>query len=253
MPTVGNNSDINNPLNITTFNTEYWHSSERELLTSINWSKQDIILLQEQLAFNGKSWYPIDHRQQIKDFAKGYNVASFGEVLTLTKYPIINIKRYGEGTAIRTDLQLEDSVIISVYNVHLPAHIYLPYLSHPTKFLSNVLENKSRRSFLMDELLEDISSNLNPIIVGGDFNTSLAMNSIRRLKNSLNDSFALTHCTPTYGTWVIAPYISWRIDYIFYSKHFSNKGEYCTEPQHNISDHFQLLVKLNKPSKVQNI
>ncbi|MCG8613157.1 MAG: hypothetical protein MI864_21825, partial [Pseudomonadales bacterium] len=45
-------------LRLITLNTEYWHTSEVEMLAQLDYTKMDFVLLQEHLEQRGDSYFP---------------------------------------------------------------------------------------------------------------------------------------------------------------------------------------------------
>lgn len=228
---------------VTTFNTEYWHSSERELLDQVRYRDMDVVLLQEHLEQRGEEYFPMDRIAQLRAVLDAGFVDHNGEVVTISKWPIIASKRFSNGEALRSDLRLADGRVISVYNIHLPVHLHFKLLSRPWAFVQDAAAVADRREQLLREITSDIASNLHPIVVGGDFNTSLAMNGTRWFREHLIDTYATRHCDGRRATWTLAGVLNWRIDYVFVSHHFK-PDSYCIKPQPTISDHSAVVATL---------
>jgi endonuclease/exonuclease/phosphatase (EEP) superfamily protein YafD len=230
-------------LRITTFNTEYWHSSERELLEQVRYRDMDVVMLQEHLELRGEDYFPTDRIPQLTAALDAGFIDHHGEVVTVSKWPIVASKQFSNGEAVRSDLRLADGRIVSVYNVHLPVHLHFKLLSRPWALLQDAAVVAQRREQLLREVTTDIAANSYPIIVGGDFNSSLAMNGARWFREHLIDTYSARHCDGRRATWSLAGVLSWRIDYVFVSKHFA-PSSYCIEPQPAISDHSAVVTTL---------
>lgn len=238
-------------LKIATFNTEYWHTSERELVDAVHYQDMDVVLFQEHLAKHGKTWGPTDRIAELKAVLKERVVDSEGEVVTVSKWPIVYRRAYSDGgpdgQVLRTDLNI-DGRIVSVYNMHLPVHLHLELLGNPIAFYRDLKANAARRELTLKTVIDDISSNKNPVVVGGDFNASYAMNGAGWFRTHLSDAYAAAHCERPGDTFTMNKIMSWRIDYIYVSKELTPTG-YCTETRDDISDHRAVLASINfKPS-----
>jgi len=255
MPTtiekISNKNTINSPevlsalhkIKVTSLNTEYWHSSEKELVEEINYADMDFVLLQEHLNQVGDKHFPTNRIPQLKKAISDRYISFNGEVVTISKSPSVLHRNFGDGTALRTDHMLEDGKIISVYNVHLPVHLHFDLFTTPLTFITDMRTLVPIRENLIDALKADILSNTNYIVIGGDFNTSIAMNSISWLRDNLVDVFSAPHCEFQYGTWILGNILSWRIDYIFTSRNITPQS-YCTKQVNHISDHSAIYSEL---------
>jgi endonuclease/exonuclease/phosphatase (EEP) superfamily protein YafD len=236
-------------LQVTTFNTEYWHIPERELVDLVDYQAMDLVLLQEHLELRGEEYFPTNRIAQLQQVLEGRFVAHNGEVVTISKWPIESSRSFTGGEALRTDVRLADGGIASVYNIHLPVHLHLKLLKRPADFIRDASSVARRRESLLQEVIADIRSNPNPIIVGGDFNTSLAMPGVAWFREHLHDTYAAQHCDAQDATWSVGGLLRWRIDYIFVSSDFLPES-YCIKPVPAIvSDHSALVAGLAYPGK----
>jgi endonuclease/exonuclease/phosphatase (EEP) superfamily protein YafD len=235
-------------LHIVTFNTEYWHSSERELVDAVNYEDNDIVLLQEHLDRHAdNSWGPANHIPQLKAVLKERYVDSEGEVVTVSKWPIVSRRAFSDGgpdgQVLRTDLAVAGRTV-SVYNLHLPVHMHPELLVNPGRFLADLQANAQRRAATLKKVTDDIAGNRNPVLVGGDFNSSSAMNGTAWFREHLVDAYSASHCSAPPDTFRIGKLLNWRIDYLFASRELLPTG-YCTKTLDNISDHRALLAQFS--------
>ncbi|AZR43338.1 endonuclease/exonuclease/phosphatase family protein [Marinobacter salarius] len=219
-----------------TFNTEYWHHSESELIGAFNDYAYDFILLQEHLEKTQTGYTSTNRIAALEAVVGNYFVSANGEVVTVSRYPSMLQKNFGDGTAMRTDYQLAEDGILSIYNVHIPVHLHLDLLSTPAEFVKDLYNLTDVRQSLKSEIIADIENNDNNILVAGDFNTTVSMNTVNWFRKNMTDAYSAPNCTNRYGTWSLGDVISWRIDYVFLSPTI-NPESYCTIDLPDISDH----------------
>ncbi len=237
-----------NEIIITSFNTEYWHESEAGLLAAIADFGGDIVLLQEHLQKTATGYTSLDRVAELGAEAKGFYIDAHGEVVTLSKWPIVKRKEFGAGTGLRSDVEFEDGSVMSVYNIHLPVHLHPELISTPSKFFRDAKFVADKRNALLKDLISDISNNKLPVVIGGDFNTSIAMNSNLWFRKNLVDAYAARQCSRQYGTWDLLPFVSWRIDYLYLSDSL-RPSSYCSRKIADISDHRAISVRLQRQSQ----
>lgn len=241
-------------INVLTFNTEYWHTSEAELVNSIDYKSLDVILFQEHLFKKGDIWGPTYRIPQLKEVIEDRYVEESGEIVTISKWPIVFTKKFNdgspEGQTLRTDIEIAGE-IISIYNTHLPVHMHLDLISDPMKFYADAAHNADRRRKSLEIIINDIDHNKNPILIAGDFNSSTAMHATSWFQNHLTDSYSALHCKDDADTFSIGKFLHWRIDYIYTSPHLLPTG-YCTKKLENISDHRAVLASFNLRRPIAN-
>lgn len=231
-------------LKIATFNTEYWHIPEQELVDHVRVHDMDIVFFQEHLEKHGDTWGPTNRIPQLKAVLKDRFVDVNGEVVTVSKWPIVSSRAFTGSVALRTDVRGPGGRIVSVYNMHLPVHIHPGLLKQPLAFYRDAEAIAAERQQVLDEFTTDLAGNRNPAIVAGDFNTSSAMNGTEWFRSHMTDAYAAPHCRQASDTFEMAGgALSWRIDYVFVSPHF-RPASYCTEPAPGMSDHQSITADL---------
>jgi endonuclease/exonuclease/phosphatase family metal-dependent hydrolase len=231
-------------LKITTFNTEYWHIPEQELIDHVRYQDMDVVFFQEHLEKHGDTWGSTNRIPQLKAVLKDRFVDVNGEVVTVSRWPIVYSRAFRGDDALRTDVRGPGGRVISVYNMHLPVHIHPELLRQPLRFFHDADAIASDRQQLLEEFTADLARNPNPTIVAGDFNTSSAMNGTSWFREHMTDAYAGPHCRQASDTFGMAGgALSWRIDYVFVSRHFLPAG-YCTQPAPGMSDHQSITADL---------
>jgi endonuclease/exonuclease/phosphatase (EEP) superfamily protein YafD len=231
-------------IDVVTFNTEYWHTSEIELLDRIESGRAHIVFLQEHLEKRGKTWGPTNRIAKLKQVAFGDHVDWNGEVVTLSKWPIVGRRAFSGGQALRTDVRAPDGRILSAYNVHLPVHIHPDLLPDAWAFYADAQRIAKRRQALLDEVVHDLSLNRNPRIVAGDFNSTIAMHGVQWFRNNMLDAYGAPRCGEARETFELASgMLGWRIDFVYVSADLVPE-RYCTRSLPDISDHSAILARV---------
>lgn len=232
-----------NTFRVATFNTEYWHIPEQALVDTVRYQDMDIVFFQEHLKKRGNTWGPTNRIAQLRAVVPKRHVAVNGEVVTVSRWPIVHTRAFSGGEALRTDVAGPGGRIISAYNVHLPVHLHLELLSSPWRFYQDAQATAARREQLLREVTADLATNPHPVVVGGDFNASPAMHGTDWFRKNMVDAYAGRHCPQASDTFDMAGVLTWRIDYVYMSRHFK-PGTYCTRPAPAISDHQAVMVGL---------
>jgi endonuclease/exonuclease/phosphatase (EEP) superfamily protein YafD len=238
-------------LRVFAWNTGYWGQDvpRDRFYAFLRDRHADVYLLQEYLHWDEAAG--LDGARQVDDEAAlrsafpGYAIASRGELLTLSRLPIVASPPVGPdrdlaGVAagfgqvfatakvLRTDLDAGGGQIISAYNVHLPVHIDLAV---SRRFFALIRERDAGRQRQLAGLRADLAANHRPGIVAGDFNTSPAMGDLAALRASLHD--ANTALYP--GSWP-AGLPLWRIDWTFTTAGLTAEDYRLVAPD-GLSDH----------------
>lgn len=243
-------------LRVFAWNTGYWgqHVPRERFYAFLQAQRADVYLLQEYLHWDEAAG--LDGARQVDDEAAlraafpGYAIASRGELLTLSRLPIVarppvgpdrdlaGGAGFGEVFAaakvLRTDLDA-GGYVISAYNVHLPVHIDLAVSS---RFFALIRERDAGRRRQLDGLRADLAANDRPAVIAGDFNTSPAMGDLATLRDTLHD--ANTALYP--GSWP-AGLPLWRIDWTFTTARLV-ADDYRLVASDGLSDHRAQRVRI---------
>jgi endonuclease/exonuclease/phosphatase family metal-dependent hydrolase len=246
------------------WNTEYWAQSDDPdrfygFLTSRH---ADVYVLQEYLHWDARAG--LDGERQIDELPRlrrefpGYHIALRGELITLSRYPIVAAPPVGPERALppgaafpavftaakvlRTDL-LIGSGTLTVYNVHLPEQINLQVNG---AFFRLIRERDAARRRQLDGLVADLAANPHPVLVAGDFNTSPAMGDINRVRGRLRDA-AAADPTPYPASWPLGFHIPplWRLDWAFTSSGVA-VGRYRFADPRGLSDHRAQDIEISR-------
>ncbi|WP_027660384.1 endonuclease/exonuclease/phosphatase family protein [Salinispora fenicalii] len=222
-------------LRVVSWNTEYWHSADRatEFYDLLRTQRADVYLLQEYLDEVGGEVVRADELDQVRQQLPGYHIAVVGELLTLSRYPIVaatplsatglpppptDFTDFWNHQVLRTDL-LIDGRVVSAYNVHLPVPLWAggPSLFSGA-FHEAIRTQHERRVPQFRALAADVADNTNPILVAGDLNTSPAMGDTHRLPPQLRDaSYASRSAYPVSWSAGGPSPLLWRLDWALVS------------------------------------
>jgi endonuclease/exonuclease/phosphatase (EEP) superfamily protein YafD len=165
----------------------------------------DIYLLQEYQHVGANLMTPvrIDDLAELRREFPGYQIAVKGELVTLSRYPIVAEPaigpekslpadadwraQYDTDKVLRTDL-LIDGKVVSVYNVHLPVWNEMPDGLVSASFYAAMRDSYAQRTAWLSALSSDVADNRAPVVVAGDFDTSAAMADLDALRSELSDA-----------------------------------------------------------------
>ncbi|XTZ13173.1 endonuclease/exonuclease/phosphatase family protein [Micromonospora echinospora] len=218
----------------------------------------DVYLLQEYLYIDTVDYDPIrlDDLARIRREFPGYHVAVSGELVTISRYPIVgdhpldlrpwlerrwsdlppadsSLPAYHTVKTLRTDL-LVGGRVLSVYNAHLHVPpVGLP-ARHPDTADDGLARHDLRRAGYR-ALAADVDGNSHPVLLAGDLNTSPAMGLLRALPDRLVDvTGALDSAYPV--SWARYGLPLWRLDWVFASPEVAVHRYRMVAPD-GLSDH----------------
>ncbi len=191
---------------VVAWNAHYWDQTDDpdRFYAYLHAHQADVYLLQEYVDEVGDDGVR-DANDLIRLRAEfpGYHIVTRGELLTLSRYPVLAQARVGQdrdlpdnasyrdvfesAKALRTDLQVGSS-ILSVYNVHLPVQLDVGKSPLSSDFYGYVHTRDGMRKTQLAGLVADVAANPNPLLVAGDFNTSPAMGDLDELRDRLQDA-----------------------------------------------------------------
>ena len=200
-------------LHIVSWNTQYWAqaTSVDRLYTFLKRQNADVYLLQEHVIWKAGSgeegYFRLDDDDRLRAEFPGYHMARRGELLTLSRFPILAQPPVGPGIALaadpgtpfkrifdrdkvmRTDLRVGERVL-SVYNVHITVQLAPDNLN---PFSGYDFDSYFKRKFEWRQeeirgLEDDIAKNPHPMVITGDLNSTAAMRNFDRLQTLATDA-----------------------------------------------------------------
>jgi endonuclease/exonuclease/phosphatase (EEP) superfamily protein YafD len=212
-------------IRVVSWNTEYWCQTNPpdQLYDFLRAHNADVYLLQERI--HGSHWYPreVPDLPRLRTEFPEHQVAIAGELVTLSRFPIISPSTphgpwrcvYDSTKWLRTDLQLGD-VILSVYNVHIPAQYLRDDNPLTRRFYTGLRERNTRRQQHFRDLHADIAANPNAVLVAGDFNTTGAMRDLHWLSRRLTTANSASRRFFPFS-WSTRGLPLWQLDWTFTS------------------------------------
>lgn len=220
-------------LRIFSWNTLYWHPAggSADFYRFLRDQQADVYLLQEYIDEVDGVIVPIDERDRLRREMPGYDIAIIGELVTLSRFPIVeqapievaglppapdDFHDFWNYQVLRTDLKVDDRVL-SVYNTHVPVPLWVggPSL-FSRQFHRTIREQDQRRVAQLRALSVDVADNPNPVLLAGDLNTTPAMGDRRRLPDGLRDAVSASR-TLYPATWQADGLRAWRLDWVLVS------------------------------------
>nr|MDT0657613.1 endonuclease/exonuclease/phosphatase family protein [Micromonospora sp. DSM 115978] len=251
------------------WNTEYWHDADdpERFYAFLAAQRADVYLLQEHVGWDLAGHRPIrvNHLAELRRRFPGYDVASVGEMLTMSRYPIVaqggldswpyladptvggppagsDFPDYYRYKILRTDL-LVGPWTLSAYNVHIPVQLDVSMDPTTAEFTAFMRAQQDRRQAHYRALDEDLATNPAVQLVAGDFNATSAMGELRRLGGRLRDATSASdQLYPV--SWPADGRGLWRLDWAF-TNESARVHDYRIVPSHGLSDHRAQLLSLS--------
>ncbi|GLY85592.1 hypothetical protein Airi02_035210 [Actinoallomurus iriomotensis] len=217
-------------LRVVSWNTEYWDQADdpAHFYRYLTAWHADVYLLQEYLHWVNDGPQPVDDLAGLRRAFPGYHLAISGELVTLSRYPIVATpriatawpdgpswySRFEARKVLRTDLSVGGRTL-SVYNVHIPVQLGERRLLHPS-FYRDVHTRVRHRTAEYDALRRDVAANHDPKLIAGDFNTTPSMGEVRWFRSHLSDAVRADHALYP-ASWPASGPTLWRLDWAFTS------------------------------------
>jgi endonuclease/exonuclease/phosphatase (EEP) superfamily protein YafD len=241
-------------LRIVAWNTEYWYEPGQadRFYAFLRELDADVYLLQEYLRWPGEP-ERVHDLDRIAAQLPGYEVVEAGELITLSRVPIVgrhaldppdlgepdgtDFPEFWRYKALRTDLRVGGK-ILSVYNVHVPTPIWVGGPSPVESLFWDVIHDAYvERGPHLRALARDVAANENPVLVAGDMNTTSAMGDAKRFPAGLADAaYANRALMP--ASWPAAGSLPtlWRLDWTLVSPEVTVHRYEFLDPR-GLSDH----------------
>ncbi|MGV9778276.1 endonuclease/exonuclease/phosphatase family protein [Streptosporangium sp. NPDC003464] len=238
-------------LRVLSWNTEYWDQDDDpdRFYAFLRARDADVYALQEYLHWSGGAPRQVDDLARLRREFPGYHLAVEGELVTLSRLPIVSARALGPAGALgpgspwraafdlakvlRTDLRVGASVL-SVYNVHVPTQYMLDDSPLTSRFYTGLRDRDAARQAQFDGLEADVGANRGALVVTGDFNTTYAMGDLGWLSGRLSNA---NRASPVLlpASWPAGGPALWQLDWTFTSA-ATVHGYGLLDPQ-GLSDH----------------
>lgn len=238
------------------WNTNSWNQvlgTQDHFYAFLKAKRADVYLLHEyqHVTADRKGRLPVDDLARLRREFPGYGIAVRGELVTLSRFPIVGqpavgparavpagadwATTYRESKVLRTDVLVRGRVV-SFYNVHMPVWNSMPDGLLSPAFYRHMRERFAPRRAQYAGLEADLAANRHPVVVAGDFNTTAAMADLDPLRQRLSDAVDVsTDPYPTSweeGGW--KPF--WRTDWAF-TGNGARAERYSFGAPEKLSDH----------------
>lgn len=197
-------------IRVVQWNTQFWDDGEEPSTFARQLQDQhaDVYILQEHgTPGPGNTITGRTSLTDVHDWFPGFHVATYQDLITISRYPITDQSHDPAGGALSTTLATPTGSL-RVVNVHTVAPYDLSYLPIAPSFWSSVTD----RSRTQDRQLDWASSQVvdsTPVLVAGDFNATGGMRSMSHRFPGLRD----LSTNPWHGTWGIYGVLAWRLDW----------------------------------------
>jgi endonuclease/exonuclease/phosphatase family metal-dependent hydrolase len=240
---------------VVTWNTEYWDQDMRNngattegLYAFLRGLDADVYLLHEYAHVDTtrvdvfSQALAIDQQDLLAETFPEYTIVIAGRNIVLSRLPVVGhrwlngarllpeeFRSVPPGLADRPLFYRSQTLRVDIEVAGRPVSFYNAHFFQPPVRLILLRSDPDRSMFEIDRfnfemrhaafaaVAEDMATNPNPVVLGGDLNTSPAMNILRRLPDHLVDHTpALSSLYP--ATWRIGTLSQlWRIDWLFTS------------------------------------
>ena len=234
------------PLRVMTYNVQLWQRQNvSEVVAEIRTTHPDILFLQDARAGT---------RTVLDNFLSDWNVASFGQYVIASKFPIFDsapgdISYDGDThTYLHARINVAGQyVLVSTAHFATPRDALSGYRS--PKFWAGrvpfIKEDLSHRIIQARRLADDLRHEQEPVIVAGDLNSPPPSLAIRTLTDvGLADAFSAggRGYGYTYGHTLLYRQSFLRLDHILVSRHFTTAA--CSIGGTSGSDHRPVVADL---------
>ncbi|MFF2534027.1 endonuclease/exonuclease/phosphatase family protein [Streptomyces cyaneofuscatus] len=248
-------------LKVVNWNTFFWDedSDTDDFYAYLKSHSADVYLLQEYQNRRGHEPAPIDDLARLRTEFPGYHLATEGEFLTLSRYPITAVRAlrpsglappdtswadYWNIRVLRTDIDV-DGRTLSLYNTHLPDLLNVDRNPLTPAYHRSVKQLSDRRDIHFRALREDLDANEHPVVLAGDLNVLPGTGDLRWF-DGLRDTAELAG--PVHpATFPVRGPALWRLDWAFVSPSVELHRQSVEDPPAEHSTHKLIDLRLSLP------
>jgi hypothetical protein len=228
----------------------------------------DVYLLQDYAHPVDGPQYLVDNAGRLRQEFPGYYFASSGDLLTISRFPIVHGKAFETNpaappgtanipflkgwkyTVLRTDILISGK-LLSLYNVHFYDTFSLDVVPFSPTFFRNVRALAEARHDQFVRLQADIAANPHPVLVSGNLNTLPGGNDLRLLGTLLDAARSSSSIYPV--TFAFIGPALWRMDWTFTSRDVGVYQYTIRDPQglssHSVQDMLVFLPSSRPDTK----
>ena len=229
------------------YNGEYLHNNKDSLSALISFIKQqnaDILVLPESRinSTNKKLRKKLD---KIYPYNLGsvYNGNElYLETYVFSRYPISNVKQYGDYYIYEADITLSDNFTMKLIACHLESNQSNSSLRNGEGFINNIKKGYETRNKEAKMICDSLSQYQGPLIIAGDLNDISGSKSLNTLQEELDLNDAWWKSGFGYGATSFSKHLYFRLDHILFSHHF--KSSSIEIPKIDFSDHYPIVTNV---------
>lgn len=229
------------------YNGEYLHNNKDSLSALISFIKQqnaDILVLPESRinSTNKKLRKKLD---KIYPYNLGsvYNGNElYLETYVFSRYPISNVKQYGNYYIYEADINLSDNFTMKLIACHLESNQSNSSLRNGEGFIKNIKKGYETRNKEAKMICDSLKQYQGPLIIAGDLNDISGSKSLNTLQEELDLSDAWWKSGFGYGATYFSKHLYFRLDHILFSHHF--KSSSIEIPKIDFSDHYPIVTNV---------
>lgn len=228
------------PVRVMTWNAHHLAGGRDRVIDAIARYHPDIVCLQEAREL------PLIHAGWLQHFFPGWTMAKGGEVVVLSRYPVIGAQRYPTtGGRVMLAARLEvNGTPLTVINVHYATSSDASSLTnHAHSRRAYLRETVAIRAVQTQKLLDIAAQAGTNVVIAGDFNTPPRGQSYRRIARQYPDAFRTTGIGIGYT--YPARFPLERIDHLFASS--TIVIQHCICGSTTASDHLPVIVDMQLP------
>ncbi|MFE7003815.1 endonuclease/exonuclease/phosphatase family protein [Streptomyces griseus] len=249
-------------LKVVSWNTFFWdQDSDTDAFYAYLRSRSaDVYLLQEYQNARGDEPAPIDDLARIRKEFPGFHIATEGEFLTLSRFPITSARAlrpdglappdtswadYWNVRVLRTDIDV-DGRTLSLYNTHLPDLLNVDRNPLTPAYHRSVRQLSERRDRHFEALREDLDANGHPVVLAGDLNVLPGTGDLRWFDGLRDAADAGDSVYP--ATFPVSGPALWRLDWAFVSPRIDLHRQSVQDPPAALSTHRLIDLRLSLPA-----
>ena len=229
------------------YNSKYLRNNKDSLSALISFIKQqdaDILVLPESRINSTNK----NLRKKL-DKIYPYNLGSeyknnefYLETYVFSRYPISNVKQYGNHYIYEVDIYLSDNYSIKLLACHLESNQSNSSFRKGEGFINNIKKGYETRTKEVKMICDSLSQYQGPLLFAGDLNDISGSKTLNTLQKQLNLSDVWWKSGFGYGATSFSKHLYFRLDHILFSHHF--KSTSIKIPKVDFSDHYPIVTNL---------
>ena len=164
------------------------------------------------------------------------------ETYVFSRYPISNVKQYGDYYIYEADITLSDNFTMKLIACHLESNQSNSSLRNGEGFIKNIKKGYETRNKEAKMICDSLKQYQGPLIIAGDLNDISGSKSLNTLQEELDLNDAWWKSGFGYGATSFSKHLYFRLDHILFSHHF--KSTSIEIPKIDFSDHYPIVTNI---------